>query len=288
MTFQPEGVGDLAIFDDEHLVETIQIKSLGSNLTLSDLVSSSHPESSFFHRTVERVREQPDLRVTLISFGPIGREIERALAGDENARTKFSRKLAEKYGVSPTDTAAVLEALVVERVNEDALIQDVFGFLRNAVTGTDPKSAFGLLCHWLYGRAERKSLLTQQDVIERVNGVGRFTAESAASADVWFSSVEPIENQHTGPHVRRNLAAEYYRGPMPVTSTSWQILMFRDRPSLSRSRRLWPSVTSLCSTQRRGKASQRLPTVICAKNSLMHSDSWFDWSRTERMQTRWL
>lgn len=212
LSFQPEGVEDLAIFADERLVEAIQIKSLASNLTLSDLVSSSHPESSFFHRMVTRIREQPDLRVTLISFGPVGREIEQASAGDENARTKISRKFVERHGIPPTDSASVLEALVVECVDENELIQDIFDILRNAVTGTDPKSAFELLSHWLYGRAERKSLLTQQNVIERVNGVGRFTAERAACADVWFSSVEPIENQPIGPHLRGILAAEYYRG----------------------------------------------------------------------------
>lgn len=212
LTFQPEGIEDLAVYDNGQLVEAIQVKSFGANVTLSDLVSTRRPESSFFHRAVSLVRDSSCPRVTLASFGPMGPELDRALAGDDLAQAEVSRKLVETYGFTPEGVSAVLEVLVAENVDEGTLTKRIFRFLRCAVTGADPEAAFDLLNHWLYGCAERKCHLSRQDVVDRINRVGRFVTEREAHHTVWFTSVVPLEDHALDLAEREILREDFYRG----------------------------------------------------------------------------
>ena len=58
LVFQPEGAEDLAVWDtNEHLLEAIQVKAHGANLTLSKL--SPEKDKSFLYRGYDLLNEHP-------------------------------------------------------------------------------------------------------------------------------------------------------------------------------------------------------------------------------------
>lgn len=99
-TLWPEGVEDLAIFDDQDMLrEAIQIKAHTAPLTLSELVSRRG--NGLMQRAVETARKHPECRVRLLSFGP---ELQDAWDGTRAARDRVTGKLRDA-GLSPSDVS---------------------------------------------------------------------------------------------------------------------------------------------------------------------------------------
>jgi hypothetical protein len=212
MFFQPEGVEDLAVFNAQNqLVEAVQVKSFSYNITLSHLVSAN-PEGSFFHRAVSLMHGERTPIVTLASFGPVGQELQQAVAGEKQAHGRVVQKLVDSHGFAGDEAIAVLKALKIETLDEDLLSEQVLERLKVAVTGADPEASFDLLNHWLYGCAERKTVLSHQDVVDRINRIGRFVSERTAHHLVWFTSVVPIESRMLESGEQETLKFDFYRG----------------------------------------------------------------------------
>jgi len=148
-TLWPEGVEDLAIFDDRGVLrEAIQIKAHTAPLTLSELVSRRG--NGLMQRAVETARTHPECRVRLLSFGPFGQELQDAWEGARAARDRVTRKLKDA-GLSPTDVAILFDRLTLERLDEAAEQAKVDGFLGAvpALAGQSSHAA-AILCQWLY------------------------------------------------------------------------------------------------------------------------------------------
>lgn len=115
-TLWPEGIEDLAIFDDHGgLREAIQIKGHTAPLTLSELVSKSG--NGLLQRAVATARNHPDCGIRLLSFGPFGQELQDAWSGSPAARNRVAQKL-EGTGLSPSDVSLLFERVTLERVDE--------------------------------------------------------------------------------------------------------------------------------------------------------------------------
>ena len=91
-------------------------------------------------------------------------------------------------------------------------MQSVYSTLGNSLAGVDPEAAFDLLHFWLFICSEQKTKLRQQDVIDRVNRVGKFTAERAAHHGQWFTTIVPIEDHALTDEARQELTDEFYLG----------------------------------------------------------------------------
>src|SRR4051812_41678360 len=64
MVFQPEGAEDLSVYDGaKNLVEVVQVKSYGSNLTLSDF--KPEKKDSFFYRVENLLQATSTLSVKI-------------------------------------------------------------------------------------------------------------------------------------------------------------------------------------------------------------------------------
>jgi hypothetical protein len=211
LTFQLEGEEDLAISDTaNNLIEVVQVKSYGSTLTLSDFKPDK--KDSFFYRVAKLLKAHSGLSITIASFGPIGPELLRALSTDGPDRQRVAHKLSEHGYLPEADAQALLGNLQIRIVDEDALVQSVYSTLGNSLAGVDPEAAFDLLHYWLFICSERKTKLTQQDVIDRVNRVGKFTAERAAHHGQWFTTIVPIEDHALTDEARQELTDEFYLG----------------------------------------------------------------------------
>jgi hypothetical protein len=94
LIFRPEGEEDLSICDTaDNLIEVVQVKSYGSNLTLSDFKPDK--KDSFFYRIAKLTKAHPRLSIKIASFGPIGPELLQALSTDGRGRQRVAHKLSE-------------------------------------------------------------------------------------------------------------------------------------------------------------------------------------------------
>lgn len=211
LTFQPEGKEDLAIFSPEgFLLEIAQVKDYGQNLVLSDL----HPNTkdSFFCRVSEELNKYPDATVNLVTFGPVGREMQHGLTSRGDDRESLVSKVVAHGLLSEASARAVIERMYLVRVTEAELLADINEKLGSLLTGVDPESAFGLLTYWLYRCSEDKRKITQTDLINQVNNVGKFLNERAAYHQEWFISIMPIEDREVGTAEKDKLANQFYKG----------------------------------------------------------------------------
>ncbi|MGB5967625.1 MAG: hypothetical protein WBG70_04775, partial [Spirulinaceae cyanobacterium] len=230
LTFQPEGVEDIAIWDaSDRLLEAIQVKAYSANLTLSLL--SPEKADSFLYRTNELLNAYPEMRVKIASFGGIGDELQNATREEGKDRVDVAKKISDKGLLSKEDSLRLLDKLEIISVSEERSRETVFDTLRNSCTGVDPNSAFDLLNFWLYTCAENKSKITRDDLIQRINDIGRFVRERNAHYSQWFSSIFPIENKEVDPDIQKDLSNEFYRG---VSARYEHILADVDKPRVSK------------------------------------------------------
>jgi len=146
--FQPEKYEDLTVYEDKgKILEAIQVKDLSSNLTLSNF--SPEKPDSFFRRTLTLIKEYPGIKITIISFGPIGPEMTKAWAGEPRFQKDVTTKLS-KNGFSSNDTMLLFQNIEILKANEAELEDQILSFLKNSLAGGDPRNAFDLLHYWLY------------------------------------------------------------------------------------------------------------------------------------------
>lgn len=228
--FQPEGVEDIAIWNkNDCLLETVQVKAYTADLTLSSL--SPNKVDSFFYRAYDLISIYPNLKVKIASFGNIGSELLKATQTDGKERQRIAQKISDYNFLSEANTRRLLNQLEIIQVVESELEKQVFIILQNLCTGIDSKPAFEMLNFWLYICAENKYKITQNDVIQRINDVGRFIAERNAYHGEWFRSIIPIENNEVDAQTREKLLDEFYRG---ISARYDHILAGVDKPRISK------------------------------------------------------
>lgn len=212
LIFQPEGKEDLAVFDADHkLLEIIQVKERSANLTLSSF-EPEKPES-FFYRVAEELKADASVRISIVAFGSVGPELDKAIRNEGADRARVAQKIAAHRHITETEAAALLGRIRLLSVDEAELTDKIAATLWNSLTGVDPASAFDLLTYWLYVSAEGKIKITRADVVERINRVGQFVAARAAHHREWFTAIVPVEDKAAGGATTRDeLADEFYRG----------------------------------------------------------------------------
>lgn len=208
--FRPEGQEDLDVYSSSgQLLESVQVKAYTSSLTLSDF--SPQTDSSFFKRSLRILRDHPDSKIRIVSFGPIGPEIETAWSQEGPERETVRAKFTE-YGYSNEEINALL-SIEFSVFDDSELKEEVFDFLKNTVTAGDPPNAFGLLMYWVFIASELKEQIRYSTVIDRLTSVGRYVGARSAYHDEWYTSVLPLtdtlESDAVDPHL---LAQEYFQG----------------------------------------------------------------------------
>lgn len=209
LVFQPEGIEDLAVYQGSRPLRAVQVKAHSENLTISSF--SPDKPRSFFYRAANDLATHNGLTIEVISFGPISEEITGAWSGNKEQQTSIRKKLRDyKFHDYQIDT--LFSRLQWQRVDESCLQKQVFDFLRDSVVGGDPESAFSLLTAWIYLAAERKQRITYSDLVEKLNAIGRYSAERSAHHQEWFTSIVPIEDRPIDTSRNEQLAEEFYNG----------------------------------------------------------------------------
>jgi DNA polymerase III delta prime subunit len=228
--FRPEGAEDLAILGQSNvLTEIIQVKAYSTNLSLSTFKPDK--PGSFLYRANKFLAQHPDLEIVIASFGNIGPELLSAIQENGVRRQTVAQKIHEYGFLSREDAEQLLDRLQIVSVAESELEQAVFTTLSGLCTGVDQDSAFDLLNFWLYLCSENQTQITQEDLIQRINDVGRFTAEREAFHGEWFRSIVPIVDHEIGSHERAQLEDEFYRG---ISARYEHIVAEVDKPRINK------------------------------------------------------
>ena len=211
LIFQPEGKEDLAVYDTDHnLIEVVQVKALGSELSLS---SFSPPKpNSFFYRAADLLKENSNLNITVVSFGKIGAELLRSIETEGDERKRVTEKLSNYGLLSKTEAETLLSTLQIIPLNETDVKEDLDASFKGGFTGIDPGSAFEILMFWLYFCAENKTEITKKILIDKLNNIGTFFAARSSYYKEWFTSIVPIEDRKILENDKAVLSQEFYEG----------------------------------------------------------------------------
>ena len=207
--FQPEGVEDLAIWRGDALVEACQVKALADPLVPSHLRGQ---RASFFRRASALLRDSPDLILRIVSFGPVGAQLQSAVAGDPVATEAIARELTRVDGLTLDEGRALIERIEIEIVEEAALSERLLSAASELLTGADPATSLDLLHWWLFLSAEEGRRLTHSSVVDAVVNTGRYVTSWWARNTEWFTTIEPLEPIAVDEASRVSLASEFYQG----------------------------------------------------------------------------
>lgn len=208
LVFHPEGKEDLAVYQGQRLLRVVQVKAYTDNLTISSF--SPEKPQSFFHRAVKLALDD-GLKIEVVSFGPIGIEIQEAWAGNKKHYDSVREKL-RGHQFSDTQIDRLFHSLQWPRVNEKVLQTQVLDFLRASAVGGDPECAFDLLVQWILSAAERKQRITYPDLITKINAIGRYIGQRSSHHQEWYQSIAPIEDHPSQENCSGQLADEFYKG----------------------------------------------------------------------------
>lgn len=218
IVFLPESGGeDLSIKRGEHLTEKIQIKSY-ENLNLSKLEPQN--TNSFFRRAVNYFDEENPSQVILVNIGTIGPEIKGAWGGDKKYIKILTKKMLQ-HGYTEDEVNQLLNGIQLVEQSEDVLKKEISSRLKDLLVGVDPDHAFDLLNYWLYIQSENKQSITYEDLIEKINSVGKFLSECAQHHLEWFTSIFPILPNKIPDNQILALKEEFFQG----ASTRYQHIL---------------------------------------------------------------
>lgn len=206
--FEPEGKEDLAVYAGGKLERVLQVKAYSAPLTLSDL--EPQKPRSFFRRVLEL--KNKDVAIELVTFGPLGPELQSVHERQETALATVRKKLLAQ-GYAPPEADEILRRLTIVRVDEATVRDAVFDVLSRALTAGDPDRAFELIVWWILQMAEQRLRITPHDLRDRLNDVGKYFSERGAHHQEWFTTIKPLVASDRPEELsKEHLEREYYLG----------------------------------------------------------------------------
>ncbi|HOI71232.1 MAG TPA: hypothetical protein PLC38_02980 [Methanobacterium sp.] len=207
-SYRPEGREDLDIYSKNELRELIQVKFYSNDLTLSDL--KPEKESSFLRRSLNSFKDGLNLKISLVSFGPIGPELKNAFRIDGNDRAKIKSKLIGK-GYTDDEIRLIFNNIQILKVDEDELEKEIADHLKKSHIGLDPDNGFNLLMNWIYQLSEKAEVIDKLDLVNRLDNVAAFLSERHTFLKEYGNSVKTIEPTEKTKSFE-DLEEEFYKG----------------------------------------------------------------------------
>lgn len=214
---QPEGYEDLAIYDVAgSLIEIVQVKDHSDNLTASSF------KPSFYERIAPRCVPGSTTTVRIVSYGPIGPDLQNALSGDAAALsrvlktlTKYRAQAQQKETISEeleTEARNIIKHIQLTPVVEEILTDAIVAALSKTITGVNGRQAFEFLMWWLLTSSEVKLKIDRSKAIAKIERIGKFLSQRAAYHDEWHTTIVPIVPSSGDTASTTEFTEEFYRG----------------------------------------------------------------------------
>ncbi len=208
VSFLPEGKEDLDIYVDSVIIRSIQIKSHKANLSYSDFNPKSN--DSFFRRSLTTLATSK-ANIEVVTYGPVGPEIELAWNGVEPQKNNLWKKF-ENDGFTKEEYSILISKISWKTVSEDDLSKSVYEGLTKTLAGGSADISFEWLMYWIYGASENRIRFTRKDIINKIIEIGKFLKQREAYHDEWFTSIKPLEDIVVDNNYENILKAEFYSG----------------------------------------------------------------------------
>ncbi len=189
--FFPEKVEDLLVKKDGIPTESVQVKNITSDLTLSHFDPQS--SDSFFRRSLLLRKENNSLQLSIASFGALGKELLGVKNKENNIVQKIIKRLAEKYGYTHEDAAWLLNHLEIYSVDDTQLEKQIFDRL-NSITETiaAPNLAFDILTNYVSNLSRRGEKTSKQDWAKKLHDISNDFAAMSGFQQEYGRSLKPF------------------------------------------------------------------------------------------------
>lgn len=146
--FYPEKVEDLLIKKNGIPIESVQVKNITANLTISHF--NPQKPDSFFKRSLSLRKENIDIKLVVVSFGPLGAELNDIKSKEQKAIHEVAEKLMSQHSYAKEDAEWILERLEIHTVDQSQLESQIFNKLNEFIeTMSAPKLAFDVLTSYI-------------------------------------------------------------------------------------------------------------------------------------------
>ena len=213
--FKPEGKEDLDVLDAlGNAIEHVQVKAYGQPLQFAHLAEQegegSKAEPPYFERVLKRLKES-GTQERLVSFGPVGPELQLAWKEEGVARERVRVKFQQR-GYAENDINLIFSNLTFEVISEEQQHQAAQSILREGMTAGDVEFSLDALSWWLFRQSELGAVIPLSTFQERVQRVGQHLLETAAGQQVWGYALTPLRTDPLRAQSPHTLRQELYEG----------------------------------------------------------------------------
>ncbi len=180
--------------------EIVQVKDLGTNLTLSNVLP-------FFKQSIAVSQKEKNARFVLVSFGSLG--VDFTEFSEKGDSSKLLDKLVQQ-GHEFDVAKSFLERLEIKKVDEHRIGKEVSAFIAETPAALDAAIAFDLLLFWIYISAERKESIGSPALLQKVSSIGEFIAGRHAFLTEFGRTILPFTQAQT--EQDRQLKEQFYTG----------------------------------------------------------------------------
>jgi len=208
--FALEHSEDLDIYDsDNGVLEIIQVKDYAESLQLKHLLDENG--KGFLDRVRSKLLDDTRTQATIVSFGPIGPELQGAWNGIVSDRQRFTDKLLKK-GFSLEEVNLILLRVTLMPLDRQVVYTEVLGLLRQTFLTGEAERASENLLYWISIASEKQQKITFDVIQSQFIKIGRYFAARAAHHAEWFTTIEPIEDEFIPEEQQHLLETQFYQG----------------------------------------------------------------------------
>lgn len=193
---------DLDILDNKNnYIEVIQVKNKTGVLSFSDLFSK---KDSFFKRSLRLINQSENAKIKIVSFSKVSDELI-----DIN---KLKKKLKKKKFKDNAIESILLHYQKPEIVDELELTNKILTKLKETNLFTDSKVALELLLFWVYKSGEKQNGISGTNLIDDLNGIGKFLSEKTALHSHFGNTIIPLNSKSIDATDINQLGKGFYYG----------------------------------------------------------------------------
>lgn len=177
LEYYPEQLEDLLIKSDGKVSEVVQIKDLGSDLSISSLASTSASlkNEGFFRRVLSlRKSESKRLVAKVVHFGELGDELNGFINGVATSLESIKDKLVKNHNFLLDEAEWITERMVFEKVDKEALqlkiAEQIKGYIPTMIAPTIMRD---LLIQYVSDLSKAKGYTSKSIWQEKIHKIGR-------------------------------------------------------------------------------------------------------------------
>lgn len=208
-TFHPEGIEDFSIEKSGKVDAIFQVKDYSDPIVVSDI--SSGKSNSLIKRFIRYEKEHFGATISLAYFGALGPELQNVAENDSVTIQNVAKKISKKENIPVNKLFDLLQNIQFQKLSEKKLIDEINSIISSSQLGIDTENAKDLLFWWLFVQSEDKGNLTYEDVVEKIQNIGKFITERASHQE-WLGSIVSFKTLISDDADSQKLKDNYLQG----------------------------------------------------------------------------